>query len=177
MYWVDSKTKDRPNTVYYTHTHTHHTCAYCLILILPYRRWQEKRWVKHFNSRLGIKCLMLCMCWCLVQIDIDIEPTDKVHSKRCGSHIKFYPDNIFCLGGKNQGESRGKRGNSPTPTKVCIHYYYHILLCDCFSLYRLIFSGKQMWVMWHSNHNYVVAIGTMRRQLPTIRSREALCST
>lgn len=120
MYWVDSKTKDRPNTVYYTHTHIHYTCAYCLILILPYRRWQEKRWVKHFNSRLGIKCLMLCMCWCLVQIDIDIEPTDKVHSKRCGSHIKFYPDNIFCLGGKNQGESRGKRGNSPTPTKVCI---------------------------------------------------------
>ncbi|XP_064398251.1 NEDD8 isoform X1 [Halichondria panicea] len=56
------------------------------------------------------------------EIDIDIEPTDKVE------RIK---------------ERVEEKEGIPPPQQRSV-YYYHILLCDCFSLYRLIFSGKQM---------------------------------
>ncbi len=71
------------------------------------------------------------MCLCLVQIDIDIEPTDKVRRYTLLNSVVgiIIWTNVFCLGGKNQRESGGEGGNSPTTTKVrtdtITHYKMH----------------------------------------------------
>ena len=64
----------------------------------------------------------------VLQIDIDIEPTDKVR------FIMSHDSRVTISqpsGGENKGESRRKRRNSTSSTKVC-----YIKLHDLFYLSR-----------------------------------------
>lgn len=139
----------------------------------------------YINSEADVEEILLFQTLTGKEIEIDIEPTDKVKYNVQHICVCFLScvDSVFCL---LPVQMKVERIKERVEEKEGIPPQQQ----------RLIYSGKQMWVspftakislaeiclpfsslFKHAFLVFCVSPGTMRRRLPTTRSKEAQCST